>query len=504
MEFFAYLQEAVTAANLTVTVIGIVVGIAFGAMPGLSSTFACAVLLPVTFTMAPTTALLFLGAVYMGSTYGGAFAAILVNTPGTPQSITTTFDGFPMARRGDGDLALTIACLASVFGGLVGIFAFIAFAPPLAQVALKFGPAETFWLALFGLTIIASLSEGNVLKGLVSGSIGLALSMIGIAVVSGDARFTYESTTLIAGIDIIPATIGLLCLPVLFDLIATPDHHLETPKGVARPRLGEAWRAMTGRKLTAVRASVVGTVIGILPGAGGAIASLVAYSDAKRSAPDGEGYGTGNPGGIVASESANNATVGSGLVPTFVLGIPGTPPDAVILGAMLVHGVQIGPKLFSEHGDVVYTFTAGLLIATLLMLPIGILAGRFIYRLVLATPKRVLLPLIVMLTVVGAFAIRNSMGDVAIMFALGAFAWTIGRFGYPAAPIVLGILLGPIAEQGFSQAYLVGNAKGDLGSQFFGGLISPILVTLIALAVTGPPIAKLMRRRRSARPVRAS
>lgn len=490
MEFLTYAGAAASPLLLTIAVAGLVIGIVLGALPGLSSTFSCAVMLPVSFSMDPTGGLIFLGTVYMGSTYGGSFAAILVNTPGTPQSITTTFDGFPMAKRGDGGLALSIACMASVFGGIFGIIVFLWLAPPMAKFALLFGPPEYFWLALFGLTIIASLSEGNLIKGLMSGFLGLALSQVGVSVVSGDMRFTYESTALIGGIPIIPATIGLLCMPVAIDMIASSAHHLQAPLHARSTRIVEAFAAISKRKINLLRSSIIGTAIGIVPAAGGAIASLVAYAEASRAATPSDRYGDGDPGGVIASESANNATVGSGLIPTFVLGIPGTPPDAVILGAMMVHGVQIGPKMFTNHIDVVYTFVGGMLLATLLMLPIGIMMGRYIYMAVVKMPKTYLVPMVTLMLLIGAFAIQNSYDDIVIMFTLGVLAWIIGRFGYPAAPVVLGLLLGPIAEQGYAQALMIGRAKQAVGETFFGSTVSLVLIICILASVLLPPILR--------------
>ncbi|MEM8794713.1 MAG: tripartite tricarboxylate transporter permease [Pseudomonadota bacterium] len=490
MDFLTHAIDAFSVTNLAVAFLGLIIGIFLGALPGLSSTFACAVMLPVTFTMAPVTALIFLGTVYMGSTYGGSFAAILVNTPGTPQSISTTFDGYPMAQRGDGGLALSIACIASVAGGIIGIVSFLWLAPELAKIALLFGPAEYFWLALFGLTIIASLSEGNLIKGIICGFLGLFLSQVGISVVSGDSRFTYETTALVGGIPIIPATIGLLCFPVVIDLIGDAGHHLIAPLKTRGSEAVNAFRKVSARSGNLLRSSLLGTVIGIIPAAGGAVASLVAYAEASRSAKKGENYGKGEPGGIIASESANNATVGSGLIPTFVLGIPGTPPDAVILGAMLVHGVQIGPKLFTDFGNIVYTFVAGMLIATVLMLPVGLLLGKYIYKVVILTPKTFLVPTVALMTLIGAFAIQNNYHDMIIMLVLGISAWILARFGFPAAPIVLGLLLGPIAEQGFAQSVMIGNAKGDLLGMFFGNTISIVLVCMIIAAVVLPPLIR--------------
>jgi len=489
MELLAYLVNVFQASTFSLLMAGLVAGIVLGATPGLSSTFALAVMLPVTLAMGQLNALVFLGAVLMGSTYGGAFASILLNTPGTPQSVTTTFDGFPMAKRGDGDLALTIACLVSAFGGFAGVLAFVILAPPLAHIALQFGPPEMFWLALFGLTIIGSLSRGNLLKGLISGAIGLAISMMGIAIVSADARFTFGLPGLAGGVHIIPATVGLLCLPVLFDMLGDADHHLSSSVTTVRIRFRESLKAISSRASNLCQSTVAGTLIGILPGAGGAIASIVAYSFAKKQSVPKSGelaFGEGNPGGIIASESANNATVGGGLVPTLVLGIPGSPPDAVILAAMLIHGLQIGPSLFTNHGDIVYSFSAGMLIASVLLIPVGLLLGRLICHFVMRVTKTLLIPLIAFMTIVGAYSIRNNYYDVVMMMVIGVLGWILSRLGFPTAPIVLGFLLGPIAEQGFSQAYMIGSARNDVIGTFLGSGISIGLVTVILFILLMP------------------
>ncbi len=490
MEFIGYALDALSLYHLMMVTIGLVVGIGIGAMPGLSSTFACAVTLPLTFTMVPVTALIFLGGVYIGSTYGGSLSAILLNTPGTPQSIATTFDGFPMTKRGDGNLALSIACIASVIGTLVGVASLVAIAPPLAQIALSFGPAEFFWLAILGLTMIASLSEGNLVKGLLSGLFGVLLSMVGIAVVSADTRFTFDSPWLVAGIPLVPATIGMLCVPVVIDMMATKAQHMAMPLARSGFRLKEAiaicWRSRTN----VARSSGLGIFVGILPAAGGAIASLVAYTAAVRSARAGARFGQGDPDGVIASESANNTTVGSGLIPTFVLGIPGTPPDAVILAAMLIHGLQVGPSLFSNHGDIVFTFAAGMVVAATLMLPVGLVIGQNIYGAITRTPKTFLAPMIALSTLIGAFAIQNSYQDVVIMTVLGILAWVMARMGFPAAPIVLGLLLGPIAERGYSQAVMIGEATDNVFGMFFARPLSQALIVCILLALVLPPLLK--------------
>lgn len=478
-----HLAQALTPLNVLLALGGVAAGTIIGSIPGLTATMAVAVLVPLTFTMHPASALILLGAIYTGAIYGGAYSAILLNTPGTPSAIGTTFDGYPMAKRGDGDLAVTLACLGSVAGGLVGALFLLTLSPPLSEVALAFGPVEYFWLAIFGLSLIAALSEGALAKGLMGACFGLLLSCVGVAEISADVRLTFGSQTMIGGIEVVSALIGLYCIPVLIDLVATPDRHLKVEAQQRGFRLREALPLVWREKINLVRSSIIGTVVGILPGAGGSVAGLVAYAEARRSAKPGQKYGTGEPGGIIATESANNATVGGGLIPTLVLGIPGTPPDAVILGALLVQGVRTGPQLFESQGSIVYTFIYGLFLATLLMLPVGLLIGRYAYKTVVTLPKALLVPSVAFMTIIGSYAIRNSVSDVIVMISLGTVGWLLGRVGISASPIVLGIILGPIAEQGFVQAWTIGSATGDLWGMFFGRPISIgiILFTLVSL-----------------------
>jgi putative tricarboxylic transport membrane protein len=443
--------------------------------------------------MEPASALIMLGAIYTGAIYGGAYAAVLLNTPGTPSAIATTFDGYPMAKRGDGDLAITLACLASVTGGLVGAAALLMLAPPLAEFALKFGPVEYFWLAVLGLTLIAALSEGSAIKGLIGGSAGLLLGTVGVAEVGGDIRYTGEFKSLLGGIDVVAGLIGLYCVPVLMDLVATPDPHLKITHQVAgfrfKEALGVAWRS----KVNLARSSVIGTLVGILPGAGGSIASLVAYAEARRASRHPEGFGKGEPDGILATESSNNATVGGGFIPTLVLGIPGTPPDAVILGALLVQGIRTGPSLFGEQSQVVYTFIYGLFIATLLMLPIGLVIGRYAFKSIITIPKAVLVPAVAFLTILGSYAIHNNPHEVVQMVVLGIAAWVLGRFGFTASPIVLGLILGGIAESGFVQGYLIGNARGNAVGEFFTRPFSMAIIAFILLGLLYPLLTRRLR-----------
>jgi putative tricarboxylic transport membrane protein len=492
------LFEALSPMNLFLALLGVLGGTIIGAIPGLSATMAIAVLVPFTFVMDPASGLIMLGAIYTGAVYGGAFAAILVNTPGTPSSIATTFDGYPMAKRGDGDLAVTLATIASVVGGLIGAILLITLSPKLATLALAFQSTEYFWLAILGLTLIATLSEGNLVKGLIGGMFGLFLSMIGVAVIGGDTRFTGGAPSMLGGIDIVAALIGLYCIPVLIGLVASPDKHLE-PTEARGFRLFEALGISVKNWFNLLRSSLIGTLVGILPGAGGSIASLVAYAEARRASPHSGNYGKGEPGGILATESANNATVGGGFIPTLVLGIPGTPPDAVIMGALMVQGIRVGPSLFQSGDDTVYVFMTGLLVATLLMLPVGLIVGRYAFRFITNVPKAMLVPLIAFMTIIGSFAIHANPHDVIVMVVLGLIGWAVARAGFGASPIVLGLVLGQIAEQGFMRAWMIGGARGDfLGQLLLNRPISWGIVGLILLTMC-LPLLRMRTTRRLAR-----
>lgn len=488
-----YLAAAFSPLNIVFALFGVAAGTIIGSIPGLTATMAVAVLVPITFSMEPGSALILMGAIYTGAIYGGAYAAILLNTPGTPSAIATTFDGYPMAKRGDGDLAVSVACLSSVIGGLVGALALLFLSPPLADAALAFGPVEYFWLAIFGLSLIAALSDGDFLKGVIAACFGLLLAMIGISETSAEVRYTFGSQTLLGGVEVVSALIGLYCIPVLIDLVATPERHLQPPEAQRGFRLGEATAELIRNKWNVLRSSVIGTFVGALPGAGGSIAGLVAYSEARRSSKKPEDYGKGEPGGIVATESANNATVGGGFIPTLVLGIPGTPPDAVILGALLVQGVRTGPTLFTDGASIVYTFIFGLLLATVLMLPVGLMIGRFAYGAIVRAPKSALVPIVAFMTVIGAFSIRNSVSDVAIMIILGIIGWVAQKRGFSVSPIVLGLILGRIAEQGFVQSWTIGDAVGDLWGQFFGRPLSLVIIAMTLITFCYPFLPQIRR-----------
>jgi putative tricarboxylic transport membrane protein len=466
--------EALTLYNIGLALAGVIAGTVIGSLPGLTATMAVAVLVPITFTMAPASALIMMGAIYTGAIYGGAYSAILLNTPGTPSAIATAFDGYPMAKRGDGDLAITLACLASIVGGIVGAVFLLMLAPPLADVALAFGSVEYFWLAVFGLTLISALSKGNLLKGLIGACLGLLLSTVGVAAISADVRFTFGSEVLLGGIETVSALIGLYCIPVLIDLVATPDKHLEVTSVSKGFRLKESFAISWSNKFNLIRSSVIGTLVGILPGAGGSISGLVAYSEARRSSKNRDQFGKGAPEGVLATESANNATV----------------------GALMIQGVRTGPTLFAGEGSIVYTFIFGLIFATILMLPIGLIIGRYAYKIIITVPKSMLVPTVAFMTIIGTYAIRNSISDVVIMISIGVIGWFLNRAGFSPSPIVLGLILGRIAEQGFVQAWTIGSATGNISGMFFGRPISIVILLFTVGTLFFPLIQSKLTRKR--------
>lgn len=477
---------------LTVAVAG---GILVGALPGLTGTMAIALLVPFTYGFSPETALIVLGGVYVGAMYGGSIAAILINTPGAPAAIATTFDGYPMARKGEAEEALSAAATASGVGGLLGTVALLFFAPALAIVSLKFGPPEYFWLGILGLTIIASLSAKSLYKGMMGGLFGVLLSTIGLSPSTGAARLTFDVTDLLGGVDVIVALIGLFCVP---QVLTMAEESLERTGLVRyRPEPGRTMRTVRlvlGRWVNLLRSSVIGVIVGIIPGAGGNVAGLLSYQETLRMARDRETYGKGNVNGVIASETANNAAVEGSLVPLLTLGIPGAPQAAVLYGALLLHGLRPGAELFTGHGAVItYTFILSLFLANAIMFAIGISASR-LYARALNLPINLLMPVVLALSVVGAFAGRNSAFDVGMMLVLGLIAFGGMKVGLSAAPIALGVILGPIMERGLVESMMLSRATGSLLELFFTRPLSLVLIALTLLSLAWPMFLKWRQR----------
>ncbi len=487
----AALTNMVDPIRLFLMTSGIAVGIIVGALPGLTATMALALLVPFTFVMDASTSLMVLGGVYVGAIYGGCIAAILINTPGTPSAIATTFDGFPLTKKGMAEHALVAAAFSSGVGGVLGALGLLFLSPPLAKVALKFGPPEYFWLAVFGLTIIATLSTGSMLKGLIGGALGLLLSTVGISPIGGDMRFSFGLYQLQAGLQLIVVLIGFFCVPEVLAMVEKKASiqdviSYKPKKGVAKSVILE----LIKKPVLLVRSAVIGFIVGVIPGAGGNIASLMAYNEAVRFSKEKEKFGTGIIDGVAASEASNNAEVGGSLVPLLTLGIPGAAPAAVMLGALMIQGLRPGPELYTTYGVITYTFLFSFILANVLMFVMGFFGARYVARLI-NLPSNFLAPLIVFLTVIGSYAIRNNMMDVWIMIFFGLIGYVTKKLGFHPGPIVLGLILGPFAENGLVQSMLIGKASGSILKVFFTRPISVLLIIFCLISIALPIVSSL-------------
>ncbi len=480
MDFIQYMPEVFSGLNLLVLLAGTVGGLILGATPGLSPTMAVALLIPFTFQMQPTTSLILLGAVYTSTVAGGAVSAILVNIPGAPANIATIMDGHPMAKQGRATEALHYCFISSLIGGLVGVFLLIFFTPPLARLALKFGPAELFWISIFGVTIIASLG-GSPVKGLIAGAVGLWLSTIGYNPVLGEERFVFTDL-LAGGINVIAALIGLFAIPQILTLVAKASQP-SGPIELAELHSHSVWVSLR-YNLSRIKAltlgSVIGSIIGIIPGAGGQIAGLVAYDQVKKMSKDPSVFGHGEPDGVIAAESANNAMVGPSLIPLLTLGIPGSPTAAVLLGGLLINGLFPGPNLFTVHRAVTWTFIDSLLIGQIFMMVFGLMIARYSVF-VTRIPNHTMAAAVVVLAIFGTYSVQNSVADVVVMLVLGILMYVASRIGFSAAPLVLGLILGNITETNFLQARLI--AGDDTWSYFTGGTINKVVIALCFLSI---------------------
>ncbi len=493
----AGLVQVFVPTHFILLFVGVFMGIVFGALPGLTATMGLALLVPFTFTMSPAAGLIMLAGIYVGAMYGDAIPAVLINTPGTPAAIATTFDGFPLTQKGLAQHGLVAAAFASSYGSLVANVVLATSAPPLAEFSLKFGPPEYFWLGIFGLTIIASLSSGSMAKGFLAGTVGLVLSAVGMAPIGGDVRLTFGFPELQAGIELIVALIGFFCLPEILSSVIGERRAAYTEKAV-KPKFGvifEVIGALLKKPGLMLRSAVVGTVVGFAPGAGGNIASMVSYNEACRWDRHPEDFGKGTIKGVAASEAANSAMAPGSLIPLLTLGIPGSPPAAVILGALMLHGMRPGVELFTGHAGVTYAFIMGLLVAAFLVTLIGSF-GSFIFARIINIPSRFLAPAIIFMTVLGSYAIRNNVLDIWIMFVFGIVGYISAKLKFHPAPIVLGLILGPFVEEGLVQSILAGQASGGIFRYMVFRPISLVLIALSVLSSLWPFYADWRARRR--------
>lgn len=494
MEFLGYFSAVFTPTSMLIMCIGTVGGLLLGATPGLSPTMAVALLIPFTFHMEPAQGLILLGAAYMSSVAGGAVSAILLKIPGAPANIATSLDGFEMAKRGDGAKALQMCFISSAIGGILGIMVLIFLTPVLAGWALGFGPSHLFWIAILGVTIIATLDANSVVKGLLSGCIGLWISTIGYDSIQGVERFTF-SEHLEGGIHVIAALIGLFAIPQVIEMLEIGRNKKDVTimETHSQSFVGSVLYVVSKVRALSI-GSVVGVIIGLIPGAGGQIAGIVSYDQTRKFSPNRKNFGNGEPEGVVAAEAANNAMVGPSLVPLLTLSVPGSPTAAVLLGGLLIHGIFPGPKLFTEHAAVAWTFIDSMLVGQILMMIFGLMIARMAARIVLVPPP-ILAGGILVLAVFGSFSVQQSVSDVFVMLSLGVGMYFLEKYGFTAAPMVLGIILGPIAESNYVQGRIIAEAGDGLGAYFLTGTLNIFLIVLCVASIAYSIIMELRTRR---------
>lgn len=467
-------QYVFTPLTLVLVIGGTAFGMICGALPGLSASMSIILLLPFTYGMQPVQAIVALIAVYIGAACGGSISAILLRTPGTPEAVATTFDGYPMSMQGKAGRALGLAVSASSFGGIFSALMMVLCAPLLATVALKFQSAEYFTLALLGLSCITSIGSKNQLKAIFACLLGLLLSTVGLDEINGQHRFVYGSPFLMNGINYIPVMIGSFALAEVYKNIEEKARLGDSPGEFIAAKVSLEMiklREFFGKWITLLKSSVIGTVIGIIPAAGGSIASLVAYGEASRSSKTPEEFGNGIDEGILAPESANNAAVGGSMVPTMILGIPGSPTAAVIMAAFMIHGLRPGPLLLKDQPILLNAIFIGIILASLLLFVVGRYLTRQFAR-ILKLPYPLLGTLVVVLGIIGAYALKNSFYDILLALIFSIAGYFFDKFKFSNSALILGLILGSIAENSLRKQLIVSD-----------GSIAPFFTRPIALVV---------------------
>ena len=481
-----------TIESFLFMILGVVIGIIFGALPGFSATMGVAVFVPFSYVLEPGPALLLLSGIYCGGVYGGSIPAVLIGIPGTPASVPTALEGRALVAKGESGHALAIVTFASAFGGFMSSIALIFFAPLLAIIAMRVGPPEQMMIAIFGLTVVCMLSEGNMLKGLFVGVVSLLLATVGQDPVLGFPRFTFGNFMLSGGFETVSVLIGLFSLPEVFKMLAEKEGDGQEISKVSKMTM--SLRDFTGHIGNYIRSTIIGIIIGIIPAAGPDIASFLSYNEARKASKHKEEFGKGSVDGIIASEAANNGVTGGSLIPLLTLGIPGSAPAAIFLGAMIIHGLRPGPLLFTQNAGVIYTLLIGFAVINILLFFFGWLCCKFAGK-ILVIPKPILALLIVALSSVGAFSIQQNMMDVIVMYVAGVLGYFLDRYGYPLSPVALALLLGPMLEEAIM-------LTGTMYSNFFMIFTRPltdVFVLFIIVSLGWPAIRAQMRKRKEAK-----
>lgn len=478
-EVFANLIEGFTVAltpyHLLLVTFGGILGTIVGMLPGLGPATGVAVLLPITFTMGPTAAMITMCGVYYGAMFGGSRSSILINTPGDGAALAATFDGYPMAMKGKAESALAISAIASFIGGIISVIFMVFIATPVARFALKFGPAEYFMLMVAALVMTSSMSKGNMLKGLISTAIGLMIATVGIDAQTGVKRFTFGVLELQTGIDFLVIIIAIYALGEVLKSFKM----LKDGTKKAQTKFGKIWitkKEWQRSKWPILRSAPLGFIIGALPGAGGTMASLMAYNNEKQISKNPDEFGKGEIIGLAAPESANNAASVGALIPMLTLGIPGSGTTAVMMGALLMLGIQPGPLLFTQHPDIAWGLIASMFIGNVILAYINLPMAKVLVR-VLAVPPKILYPIVLALSFVGTFAISNSVVDFYILVIFGMVGYVMNKVKMPTAPLILAVIIGGTMEQSFRQTLRI--SDGNYGAFFDSGVSIALLVITI-------------------------
>ena len=474
-------QALISPLSIIFIALGVFVGIIFGAIPGLTGTIAISLFLPLSYKMTAVQALLFLTAIFCGGEFGGSISAILIGTPGTNAAAATMMDGYPLAKQGKARKALLMALFASTFGGLFSAFVLLFGAPAVAEFTINFGPAEFFMLAVFGLSIISSVSGKSIWKGLIAGCIGVLISLVGIDTMTGAFRLTFGNINMIRGLSLIPVLMGLFAVPSIINMVIEPYRRNRESKTAVQMDKNDGLSKAEIKSVvpTLLRSSVIGTIVGAIPGTGTGLASFVSYDVARKNSKKKENFGKGELEGVAASESANNAVTAGALIPLFTLGIPGSPSAAVLIGAFMIHGMQVGPSLFADQGPLLYAVMIGMVVANIIMF----LEGKFLakwFALITKVPDSVLAPVLLVLCSAGAYSVNNSVFDIGLFLVCGVTSYIIGKLGFPVMPISLGYVLGPLAEFNLRRALVLSEGSWSI---FFTRPISLFFVILTVVSV---------------------
>ena len=475
---FDGIMNAISMGSLLANLMGVTLGIIFGALPGLTAAMGVALLIPLTFGMPAVEAFSALLGMYVGAIYGGCITAILVGTPGTVSAAATMLEGPALTARGESRRALDMATIASFVGGIVSALALIFIAPMLARAAMSFGAPEYFAVAVFGLTVVASLSSGHLVKGLISALAGLFLATIGLDPVTGDMRNTFDNPNLFNGLSLVPVLVGLFAVSQVLVTVEDVVRGVSLKESTVSKR-GISLKDLTGNVVNFIRSSVIGTLIGIIPATGASAATFIAYGEAKRFSKHPEAFGKGTLEGVAATESSNNGVTGGALIPLMTLGVPGDVLTAILLGALMIQGLTPGPLLFQEHGATVNGIFASFFVSNILILVVGLIAVRILGKVVLV-PTAILMSIVLTLCAIGSFAANNSTFDIGVMAAFGLLGYLMLKAGFPQPPMLLAMILGPLAESNFRRAL---SLSRDDFSTFFTSPISCAILAVSACVV---------------------